>query len=467
MNAHRALRRGWVLAAVLRVAALAVVALAVATSAGTARNAAAALPPGNTVAQWNKIAEDTVVGSGAFQSEGYIYMAYASTAVYNAVVAVEGGYESLDSTISAPAGASVDCAVVEAAYRTLRYYFASFPALVANLDANYAEALSPANLDGCTVDGGAGTGVGLAAAKEVIYNRTTGPNADGRMTPIGVSTPFLTLPPGPGVWRLTPPFAPPQVPWVGNVRRFLLRSVDQFLPDPPPSLQSSEWVEAFNDIKAYGAANSSVRNAEQTRIARFWSANVIRQFNRVGRDLATARSLSLLETARLAAMVNLVGADALMSALYAKYHYLFWRPVTAIDPTAVRPGGDGFGPVPGYDDGNPATVEQTDWRPLLTTPNHPEYPAAHGVITSAIAEVFRTFLGTNQIGLDIQGFDPAGSQGNLDAARHFDMPNDLRHEIIDARLWAGLHYHFSSVAGVVLGRNVAKYDLKHAFRPVH
>ncbi len=448
---------------VLRAAVIAAVALAVAASAGTTRDAAAALPPGNTVAQWNKIAEDTVVGSGAFQSEGFIYMAYASTAVYNAVVAIEGGYETLDSTISAPAGVSVDCAVVEAAYRTLRYYFSSFPVLVANLDVSYAEALSPSNLDGCTADGGAGTGVGLAAANEVIYNRTTGPNPDGRITPIGISTPFPTLPPGPGVWRLTPPFAAPQVPWVGNVRRFLLRSVDQFLPEPPPSLQSNEWVAAFNEIKAYGAATGSARTDEQTAIARFWSANVIRQYNRAGRDIA-GNGLSLLETARLAAMVNLVGADALGSTLYAKYNYLFWRPVTAIDPTAVI--ADGFGPVPGYDDGNPATAEQTGWRPLLTTPNHPEYPAAHGVITSAMAEVFSTVLDTNHIDLDLHGFDAAGPPGNLDAVRHYEMPNDLRHEIIYARLWAGLHYRFSSVAGVVLGRKVAKFDLRQAFRPV-
>jgi hypothetical protein len=449
---------------VLRVMATAATALAVAASTGTTSNAAAALPPGNTVAQWNKIAEDTVVGSGAFQSEGFIYMAYASTAVYNAVAAIEGGYQPVDSTVTAPAGASVDCAVVEAAYRTLRYYFSSFPGLVANLDADYAEALSPANLNGCTTDGGAGTGAGLAAANEVIYNRTTGRNPDGRMTPIGVNTPFTTLPPGPGVWRLTPPFAAPQVPWVGNVRRFVLQSVDQFLPDPPPSLQSDEWVDGFNEIKAYGAATGSARTDEQTNVARFWSANVIRQFNRVGRDLAAARGLSLLETARLAAMVNLVGADALGSALYAKYHYLFWRPVTAIDPTAVI--ADGFGPVPGCDDGNPATVEQTGWRPLLTTPNHPEYPCAHCVITSAMAEVFGIFLGTNQIDLDLPGFDPAGPAGNLNAVRHYDMPNDLRHEIIDARLWAGLHYRFSGVAGVVLGRKVAKFDLRHAFRPI-
>jgi hypothetical protein len=284
------------------------------------------------------------------------------------------------------------------------------------------------------------------------------------MTPIGVSTSFPTLPPGPGVWRLTPPFALPQVPWVGNVRRFVLKSVDQFLPDQPPPLESQEWVEAFNQIRTYGAASGSTRTDEQTAIARFWSANVIRQYNGAARDLAAARGLNLLETARLAAMVNLVGADALMSTLYAKYHYLFWRPVTAIDPTAVIM--DGFGPVPGYDDGNPATVEQSGWRPLLTTPNHPEYPAAHGVITSAMAEVFRAFLGTNHIGLDLHGFDAAGPTGNLNATRHYDMPNDLRREIINARLWAGLHYHFSSVAGVVLGRKIAKYDLRHAFQPV-
>src|SRR4029450_3023549 len=102
------------------------------------------------------------------------------------------------------------------------------------------------------------------------------------------------------------------------------------------------------------------RTDEQTAIARFWSANVIRQYNGAARDLAAARGLNLLETARLAGMVNRVGAGALMSPLYGKSHYLFWRPVTAIGPTAVIM--DGFGPVPGYDDGNPATVRQAGGR---------------------------------------------------------------------------------------------------------
>ena len=416
---------------------------------------AVTLPPGNTVEQWNTIAENTVVGASTFQAEGFIYMAYVSGAVYDALVSIEGGYEPYGSAISAAPGASTDAAVVEASYRTLVNYF---PAQAATLGSFYTEALALIP-DGASKT--AGQAVGLAAATNIIALRT----GDGRLTPIGVTSSFPTLPPGPGVWRLTPPaFAAPQTPWVGSVRPFILQSADQFLPDPPPSLQSSEWVEAFNQIKQYGEATSSARTAEQTAIARFWSANVVRQYNRLARDVAEDHSLGLLQTARLAAMVNVVGADALISCLFAKYYYLFWRPVTAIDPTAVT--ADGFGPVPGFDDGNPATVEQLGWRPLLTTPNHPEYPAAHGSITSAMAEVFSNFLGTQRFNLDIHGFDAAGPAGNLNAVSHFDMPNDLRNEVIYARLWAGLHYHFSSVAGVVLGRDVANYDLRHAFRPL-
>ena len=421
--------------------------------------ASATLPPGNTVAQWNTIAENTVVGSGAFQGEGYIYMAYTSAAVYDAAVAIEGGFQPYGPPITAPPGASVDCAIIEAGYRTLVNYF---PSQAGTLGTLYAEARS--NFGGCTGDGGGGTAVGLQAANDIIALRT----GDGRLTPIGTTSPFPTLPPAPGVWRLTPPFLLPQTPWVGSVRPFIVNSLDQFLPDPPPSLQSEEWVEAFEQTKAYGALTGSLRSDEQTFIAKFWSANVIRQYNRVGRDIAAAGGLSLLDTARLGAMVNVVAADAMMSMMHAKYHYLFWRPVTAIngslDPSAVT--NDGFGPVPGYDDGNPATIELAGWRPLLTTPNHPEYPSAHSTLTSAMAEVFRTFLGTTHIDLDIHGFDPAGPPNNLNAVRHFDMPNDLRQEVMNARIWAGLHYHFSCVAGVVLGRNVARFDLRQAFQPV-
>ena len=225
-------------------------------------------------------------------------------------------------------------------------------------------------------------------------------------------------------------------------------------PDPTPGHGSPPG--------SYGRNTGSARTPEQTAIAQFWTANVIRQYNRVGRDIMSARSLGLLESARLASMINIVGADAQMSVMNSKYQFLFWRPVTAIDPTAVT--ADGLGPVPGFDDGNERTVEEIGWRPLITTPNHPEYPAAHGSLTSAIAEVLSEFLGTEQIDVTIHGFDAAGAAGNLDAVRHFESADQLRSEIVEARLWAGLHYRGSGEAGVDLGRKVAHYALDHAFR---
>jgi hypothetical protein len=220
-------------------------------------------------------------------------------------------------------------------------------------------------------------------------------------------------------------------------------------------------VNAFNEIKQDGSSTNP--NTTETGIAKFWTANVIRQYNELARDVAAAKGSNLTDTARLMAMVNVVGADAQIAVMNAKYHYLFWRPVTAIDPTSVKPTGDGFGPTPGFDDGNAATVEQVGWRPLIATPNHPEYPAAHGSITSAEAVVLSRFLGTNAIDVTIHGFDPAGAAGNLDATRHFANAADLRAEIVNARIWGGLHYRFSGEAGVTLGTQVANYDLAHAF----
>jgi VCPO second helical-bundle domain len=449
-----------------RMLGLLVVALAVAVAIGgaTTRSAQAVLDPTlpNTVQQWNKVAEDAVVGSGAFQGEGEIYMAYTSAAVYDAVVAIQGGFEPYGPAISAPAGASVDAAVVEAAYRTLSTYFpsscntanATCMALGASLlaDRNAALALIPnstAKTNGITV--------GAAASAGIVALR----NGDGRLTPIATTSSFEKKDPGAGVWRLTPAaFAAPQTPWLGSVQPFLLKSPGQFKTEPPVPLTSRAWVRAFDEVKAYGKSDSTVRTGDETATAYFYTTNVIRQFNRAARDLATAKNLGLLQTSRLLAMVNTVSADALMSVLNQKYDFLFWRPVTAIDPTAVT--ADGFGPSPGFDDGNPATVEQTGWRPLLPTPNHPEYPGAHGTNTSAVAEVFSEFLGTDKIDLDIRGSTDA--TGNLNRVRHFDTADELRNDVVNGRLWGGLHYRFSTEAGVQLGQKVAHYGLNHAFK---
>jgi hypothetical protein len=418
--------------------AVALTAALAALAGATARKAGAVLPPGNAVQQWDKIAEDTVVGSGAFQIEGLIYMAYVSEAMYKATS--PAGF----------AGGSDDAAVVQAASQVLSYYFPTQAATIASLRQE-AMAAIPNSLSKYL-----GTFYGSVAARGVILART----GDGLQTPIGSTSSFPTLLPGPGVWRLTPPaYLPPQIPWARNVKPFILMSPDQFRPPPPPSLSSPQWVAAFNEIKVHGSSTNP--NTTETTVAKFWTANVVRQYNELARDVATSKGLGDFETARLVAMVNVVGADNGIATMDAKYHYLFWRPVTAIDPTSVS--NDGFGPVPGFDDGNPATVEQPGWRPLITTPNHPEYPAAHGSLTSAEAEVFADFLGTDNINVDIHGFDPAGPPGNLNAVRHFATTADLRTEIVNARVWGGVHYRFSGEAGVTLGKQVADYDLSHGF----
>jgi len=457
-----------------RLSAAAAIAVLVQVFTETAR---ASLPQNSFVLQWNKIAEDTLLPppptpAKTFQNEGLLYMAYVSAAIYDAVTVIQGGYEPYGLNVDAcagktdqnpgkrhgppldvNAGASPDAAVVEAAYRTLLHYF---PSDTATLQARYADSLAaipdgPSKQDGIAV--------GLAVARQLICLRSD----DGRLGLMQTSS-FDLREPGPGVWRLTPPYAAPQTPWVGSVVPFILSSVNQFHPGPPVSLTSDQWVAEFNEIKNYGSlANvGALRTPAQTAVANFWTANVIRQYNRLGRDLSSERGLDRLDTARLLGMINMVGADAQIAVMHWKYHFLFWRPVTAIDPCSVTD--DGFGPATCNmddldSDQNPVTVEEPGWRPLITTPNHPEYPGAHGSITGAVTEVLSQFFGTNQLDVDIHG-----APG--DTVRHFATADDIVADVIDARTWAGLHYRSSTEAGVTLGQRVADFDLHHAFRPL-
>jgi hypothetical protein len=288
----------------------------------------------------------------------------------------------------------------------------------------------------------AGVAVGKAASDDIVAFR----NGDGRNAP--VATPYGAGPLQAGVWVFAPPpsLQSAQTPWVAFMRPFMLRTSSQFRSEPPPSLQSSEFVADFNETKAYGAVNSTVRTPDQTAVALFWNANIINQYNLAFRNLVSARGMDLVDAARALAMANLVGSDALIGCFDSKYFYTFWRPVTAIRNANLA--------------GNQALVADPSWTPLITTPNHPEYPAAHGCITGAEAEVITAILGTRKINVDI----PGGAK--LDVTRHFYRAAELRQEIADARVWAGLHYRGSVDAGVDLGADVAQWTLKRYFQPV-
>ena len=361
---------------------------------------------------------------------GFVYAAFVQAAVYNAVVAIEGGYEPYESDIAPRPEASVEAAVGTAAYHVLAHYF---PSQQAMLDSEYSTFMATI-ADGS--DKTAGVEVGSEAAVELIALRQN----DGLNANIGFTMPT----PAAGVWQLTAGVNP-LVPWMSKLQPFMLESTDQFRPAPPPDLTSSEWAEQYNEVRAYGRRDSLVRTPEQTTIARFWTSVPVIQYNTAYQQIANTRELSALETARLMAMGNMVGADALIGCFDAKYHYLFWRPQFAI------PQGD--------TDENDETAADPTFVPLIGTPPHPEYPSAHGCVTSAQAEVFVEFLGTQHIEVDIPSTVPGI------ANRHFSSANALRNEIINARVWGGIHYRLSDETGASLGRKVAHWTLKRHFLP--
>jgi hypothetical protein len=224
-----------------------------------------------------------------------------------------------------------------------------------------------------------------------------------------------------------------------------MSSPSEFRPDPPYSLASAEWADDYNQVKALGAVNSTVRTAEQTEIGLFWTDHVGIQYSRAFRALAVSRNLDISDTARLFATLFTTGADALIGCWDAKYYYSFWRPVTAI------PNGD--------IDGNPATIKDPLWMPLLATPNHPEYPSAHSCQTGSYAVGLKNFFGTPNVTLVV-------SSTVTNTTHTFTSTKDWAKEVEYARIYAGFHYHKSVVQGVVLGKKVSDQVSRDFFQPL-
>jgi hypothetical protein len=395
-------------------------------------SAQAATPtsPG-AVITWNGIARRTAIQvAGQTTAHAMTSIAFAQAAVYDAVVAIKGGYQPYQVRLAQLPDASLDAAVATAAHHVLVHYF---PAQQAALDIDYAAALA-AVPDGAAKT--AGIAIGQATAAGIIARR----QGDGLEADIGFTMPA----PAPGAWQL-PAGQNPMTPWASKLRPFLLQSPDQFRPGPPAALNSRAWAADFNEVKAVGSLNSPSRTAEQTDIARFWTTNPVVQYNAAFERIALERGLDAVQTARLFAMGNLVGADALIACFDAKYHYLFWRPQFAI------PLGDS--------DGNPATVGDPAWKPLLGAPTHPEYPSGHGCLTGAEAEVLASFFRTNRIELDLTSTAP----NLLQPQRHYERVADLTQEIMNARVWGGIHFRDATIKGLTTGRKVAHWTLKRYF----
>jgi hypothetical protein len=402
------------------------------------------LPTGvkaDAVSDWSFIANTVVVTNAARPAPGSIIdFAYVHAAVYDAVNAIDGRYTVFAVVPSTSAvGASPEAATAAAAYTVLK---ALYPAQQAFLDTVYANYL-------LSIPAGSAQTRGIAVGTEVATAFLAMRTGDGR----NAIVPYV-FENGPGKYQITPGAPPvpatPLFPWVAQLRPFSLQSPSQFRADGPPDLTSAQWAEDFNEVKAFGALNGSLRTPEQTAIGRFYTENPGAQTNRNIRDIAAAHGLPIADSARFFAQTYVTIADSLIACWDSKFYYNFWRPVTAIRAADS--------------DGNPATEFDPSWSPLANTPNHPEYPAAHGCLTSGLAHSLENFFGTKDLNVTLTS---TAVPGVPLAARTFARPHDMVAEIIDARIYSGFHYRTSGVHGTVIGKKVAQWVSKSYFLPVN
>jgi hypothetical protein len=402
---------------------------------------------GNAVTDWHANMESAVVATAKKPPNvAFVFFAYADVAMYDAVNSIDGRFQPFAVQVPATRGASKEAAASVAAHDVLVSYV---PQLVAPLQQAALKATLDTELQAslqAIPDGPAkteGISVGQAVAAQWLALRS----GDGLQAPVMLSLPT----PGPGVWQPVPNFPlpnpitpPPVAEWQAQFKPFALRSADQFLErvPPPPSLTSETFTSDFNLTKSYGALNSTVRTAQQTEIGRFWSDSAAAQYSRALRGLVESQGLDTADSARLGALSFVTLADSATACFNAKYHYWFWRPLTAI-----RNAGS---------DGNPNTVEDPNWMPLDVTPQHPEYPAAHGCITQALMDAMTAFFHTDAI--------PYTVTSTVTGTVHsFISFGDVVAEVDDARIFGGMHYHNSVKEGNKLGRHVANYILTHKF----
>lgn len=381
------------------------------------------------VTDWNEIGAQVVLNTGRAGAAGTVDLAYMHIAIYDAVNAIEPGYSVFAvAPTNVPAGASTDSAVVEAAYRILIAIAASQSSYI-----NQQYAISMA-----TIPDGQSKTDGMAVGAEVAALFLAARVGDGRNANV-----TYTPGSGPGAWIPTSPAAP-AVPWLAVMRPFGIRNSSQFLPEPPPDLSSTEWAEEYNEVKRMGAINSPYRTPEQTTLARVFLDPGVTQLAKTFRQLAGDKQLSQRDNARLFAYLYVAQGDATIAGFNAKYHYGFWRPVTAIRN--------------GDTDGNSDTEADPAWAPLANTPNHPEYLSAHAFVEGAWTQVLRDFFGTKKLNLTIASTTTGTSMT-------FSSTDDVIKAVNDARVFAGFHYRSSCVRGAVLGRKVGSYIGRNYFQP--
>jgi PAP2 superfamily len=390
----------------------------------------------NPVVQWNQTLLVIVRTPGAQSATIHPTRSFAMmhAAIYDAVNSIDRTHSPyLVQIAHISRRASEDAAADTAAHDVL---VALYPAFQATLDAQLQQLLAQIP-EGAHKD--QGISVGQLVADTVLDARS----ADGSATP----PPAFVFGTAPGDFQSTPPNLPkPQFTGWGKVTPFALESASQFRPGPPPDLLSDTYADALNEVKSLGIVNSTTATADQALTGSFWNGAIQNYWNEIAQTAVLAARLTIPESARLFALLNLAFADDVIAFYDAKYTYNFWRPVTAIRAADT--------------DNNTETVADPNWLPEVgkTTPD-PSYPGAHAVISGSAAFLLRSFFEQDQFNFNVTSEVLPGVE------RSFSSFSAAEQEAILSRIFAGVHFRTDLTTGKDLGEDVARFILEHFLQP--
>ena len=406
--------------------------LAIAAQADSSR------PGGEVIIEWNELLQ-SVVPAGGLNPPRYYAMLHV--AMFDSVNSIERGYGRYRFSVACAPGASSEAAAAQAGHDILAALFTA-PDQLAKFDAALQVRLSGINPFRAKL----GVLVGKSIAKQVLDWRAN----DGW----SVTPPAFVLPALPGAWQPTPPaFQAAQFAQFGSTQPFALLTPTQYLPRRPPALDSAEYAEDLNEVKRLGSATSAERTAEQTQLARLF-ASVISStvhwglWNHVARDTARDHHLSLIDTARLFALMNVSIHDGVQTSHTSKFVYAFWRPVTAIQ----RAG----------EDMNPLTDADPTWLPLITTPPYPSYSGNMACVGASAARALALFYGTDAVSFNAVWI---GSGGNPDVTRPYSSFWQMAEDQANSRVYGGIHYRFDNEASQATCPRVPEYVFRHYMLP--
>lgn len=382
----------------------------------------------DVVTDWNERAVSASVAAGGFGPFHVRNIAMVQVAMFDALNSIERRYTPYRVQRQVPDNTSREAAAAAAAhYLLVRLY----PDKAKDIDAALTTELS-AVTDANAKTQGVQLGEQVAAA--ILADRS----ADGANAP-DTYRPYTTA----GTY--VPTALPVGSSW-GAVKPFALKSGNQFRPAAPYALNSARWAEDYNQVKRMGAKTGSGRSAEQSDIARFWEFTGVDTYNPVVRQILTAKNLGVLENARVLALVAMSTADAYIAIFDAKYTYNFWRPITAIRN--------------GDMDGNDATERDPSWQPIIPTPMHPEYPCAHCIVQASAATVLSAIFSDAIPTVKMTSPTAPG------VTRSFSRLSDYVAEVMNARIYGGMHYRTSNEVGAEMGRKTGEYIVQNYFMPL-